>query len=133
MSALSAVKKDHYEDEGKRLLRKFLFQTSLNLQVKDHFNHTQKIRLHIAHLYRTHISALKGRAEVMDQVFEREIGYLVKQYSKKKKGVVNKKHMRIVAKLGCIDKAVKNRVLCLYMNRMKFYYTIKTLKWFILY
>ncbi len=89
--------------------------------------------MNIALLYKAHIKALQGRAEVMDQVFEREIGYLVKQYSKKKKGVVNKKHMRIVGKLGCINKSVKNRVLCLYMNRMKFYYTIKTLKWFILY
>ena len=42
-----------------------MFHTSLNLQVKDNFNHMQKIRYRIADMYRRHIQALAGRAEVM--------------------------------------------------------------------
>ena len=111
-----------------------MFHTSLNLQVKDNFNHMQKIRYRIADMYRRHIDALKGRADVMSQVFESEIGYLVKFYSKRKKGSgPNKKHQRMVVKLSNIDKNIKQRVLMLYMARMKFYYTVKTLKWFLLY
>ena len=74
------IKKDEYEDTGKHLLKKFLFSTSLNIQIKDHFNHTQKIRLKIAQLYRAHINALKSRAAVMEEVFETERVYLFKQF-----------------------------------------------------
>jgi len=69
----------------------------------------------------------------MSEVFDNEIGYLVKYYSKKKKGAPNKKHQRLVVRLNTIDKQIKNRVLMLYMARMKFYYTVKTLKWFLLF
>jgi len=56
----------------------------------------------------------------MDQVFENEIGYLIKFYSKKKKGVAIKKNQRIVARLSTIKPEIKQKVLWLYMNRMKF-------------
>ena len=69
----------------------------------------------------------------MEEVFDREVQYLSKQFMKKKKGNNNKKQLRVVAKLGNIRSEMKNRVLCLYMNRMKFYYAIKTLRWYILY
>ena len=38
----------------------------------------------------------------------------------------------MVAKLSMIPAEIKERVLLLYMARMKFYYTVKTLKWFVL-
>ena len=63
----------------------FLFQTNLNLEVKDSFNHVNDIRYRIAVLYRQHIEALQGRAKVMSEVFQREIGYLTTYFSKRKK------------------------------------------------
>ena len=39
----------------------------------------------------------------------------------------------MVVKLSNINKGIKQRVLMLYMARMKFYYTVKTLKWFLLF
>jgi len=69
----------------------------------------------------------------MTKVFDNEIAYLIKFYSKKRKGISSKKHTKMVTKLNNISRPVKKRVLMLYMARMKFYYTVKTLKWFLLY
>ena len=56
----------------------------------------------------------------MNEVFDNEISYLVKFYSKKRKGGIPKKHSRIIAKLSNIKPEIKRKVLWLYMNRMKF-------------
>ena len=133
LNVATVVRKGAFEDQGVRLLRQFLFQTNLNLQAKDSFNHVNDVRDRMAEMYRKHIAALEGRASVLSHVFETEIGYLVKHYSKKKKGAPVKKNLRIVARLSAIKPEVKQRVLSLYMARMKFYYTVKTLKWFLLY
>lgn len=39
----------------------------------------------------------------------------------------------MIVKLNTIKPEIKERVLLLYLNRMKFYFTIKTLKWFLLF
>ena len=127
------IRTDLAEDSATQLLRQFLFMTNLNCQTKTRFNYLQKMRFKIAAMYRAHIQALESRTRVMYDVFDTEIGYLVKYFSKKRKGGLDKKHKRLVVKLNCIDRAIKERVLLLYMNRMKFYYTVKTLKWFLLY
>ena len=44
-----------------------------------------------------------------------------------------KRNVRIVRQLGAIKPEIKLKVLQLYMARMKFYYIVKTLKWFLLY
>lgn len=36
-------------------------------------------------------------------------------------------------RINYIPEPIKNRVLMLYMARMKFFYTMKTLKWFLTY
>jgi len=129
----AAVNMDRFKAQSTALLRKFLFHTNLNLQAKDHFTHLQKVRSKIAEMYRSHVRALENRAGVLSEVFDYEIGYLVKFFGKKRKGPGNKKNNRLVVKLNSISKAVKRRVLELYMSRMKFYFTVKTLKWFLLF
>ena len=124
--------KDLYEDRGKWTLRHFLFQTNLNLQAQMNFNHVNEIRLKVASMYKAVIESLYFRAQAMEQVFDSEISHLTKFYSKRKKGVPMKKHNRIFHRLNNIKPMIKQRVLCLYMNRMKFQFTVKTLKWFLL-
>jgi len=51
-------------------------------------------------------------------VWEREIGFLTKQFQKKKKGEkVSKKVLKLCAKMLVIPKEIKERVLSLYMYR----------------
>ena len=71
----------------------------------------------------------------MSQIFDREIGTLNTYFTnnKKKKGVSAKKYQNILKRLSQIQPEIKRRVLQLYMCRMKFQYTVKTLKWFLLY
>ena len=73
-------------------------------------------------MYREHLVALRLRAAAMSDVFDREIGYLVSYFtnSKKKKGAQTKKIQRIVTRLSSIQPEIKQRVLKLYMCRMKF-------------
>lgn len=70
----------------------------------------------------------------MSQIFDREIGTLNTYFTnnKKKKGST-KKYSHILKRLSQIHPEIKRRVLQLYMCRMKFQYTVKTLKWFLLY
>ena len=84
-------------------------------------------------MYRFHIYALQQRASVMTELFETEIGALVSHYSKKKKGAPVKKNKNIVVRLNSINADIKKRVLSLYLCRMKFYFTVKTIKWFLIY
>ena len=99
------------------------------------------MRYKIADMYRRHIKALEYRCVVMSELFEDEVYNLVKNIQKqskqkKVKGVEPKKtnkSAKLVIRLLGIPKAMKNRVLCLYMARMKFFYTVKTLKWFMTY
>ena len=65
MNVLSTVKKDQYEEDGIDVLRKFLFQTALNLETKDSFEHVNHIRYKIARMYRDHIEALRLRADTL--------------------------------------------------------------------
>ena len=83
--------KDVYEDRGKMTLRHFLFQTNLNLQAQMNFNHVNGIRYKVATMYKSVIESLYSRAQVMEQVFDAEIGLLTRHYSKRKKGVAYKK------------------------------------------
>ena len=80
------IMQDQNEEQGVDVLRKFLFQTSLNLQVKNSFDHVNLIRYKIARMYRDHVESLRNRANVMSRLFDTEIGYLVTYFSKKKKG-----------------------------------------------
>ena len=84
-------------------------------------------------MYRRHISALYDRVYCLSKIFDNEIGYLLAYYAKKKKGANAAKSKKLVVKLSSIKAEVKERVLLLYLNRMKFYFTVKTLKWFLLY
>ena len=68
------------------MLKKFLFTTGMNMETKSCFNHVNKIRYRIAEMYKEHTKALYGRANVMSDLFEIEIGELVKYFTKKKKG-----------------------------------------------
>jgi hypothetical protein len=120
----TVVKKCQFEDYGTRLLRGFLFQTNLNLQTKESFNHVNEMRYKVAAMYRRHLQALRGRSDAMRIVFQDQSNYLQSFYIKKKKGVTIKKHSKILARI--IN-------MLLFMTRMKFYYTVKTLKWFLLY
>jgi hypothetical protein len=129
----TVVKKCQFEDYGTRLLRGFLFQTNLNLQTKESFNHVNEMRYKVAAMYRRHLQALRGRSDAMRIVFQDQSNYLQSFYIKKKKGVTIKKHSKILARIININEEIKERVLLLFMTRMKFYYTVKTLKWFLLY
>ena len=84
-------------------------------------------------MYKKHIGALLGRSMVLSTVFDTEIGVLTKFFARKRKGVSMKRNIRIVRQLGSIKPEIKLKVLQLYMARMKFYYIVKTLKWFLLY
>lgn len=84
-------------------------------------------------MYKRHIEALYDRVYCLSKIFDDEIGYLVAFYQKKKKGANVKKNNKMIVKLNTIKPEIKERVLLLYLNRMKFYYTIKTLKWFLLF
>ena len=90
-------------------------------------------RTKIAMLFRKHTYALNARVKGLHHIFDSEISYLIKYYSKKRKGAPVKKNNKIVVRLSSIKKEIKERILRLYLNRMKFYYTVKTLKWFLLY
>ena len=83
-------------------------------------------------MYRRHWHALRDRVNVMRDVFKIQANYLQAFYSKKKKGQTNKKNPKILARIINIRPEIRERVLLLYMTRMKFYYTVKTLKWFLL-
>ena len=83
-------------------------------------------------MYKSVIESLHSRACIMEYIFENEISHLTKFYAKRRKGVPFKKHNRILNRLANIKPMIKLRVLSLYMTRMKFYYTVKTLKWFLL-
>ena len=124
--------KESYENRGKQCLRQFLFRTNLNLQAQSNFNHVNELRYRVASMFKTVIESLHSRAVVMEQVFDEEIPFLSKFYQKRRKGVPMKKNNRINQRLNNIKPNIKQRVLCLYMNRMKFAYTVKILKWFLL-
>ena len=126
-------KMDGFKEKAQKILRQYLFQTNLNLEAKDQFNHLQKMRYRIAEMYKRHIEALYDRVYCLSKVFDDEIGYLVAFYQKKKKGANQKKNNKMIVKLNTIKPEIKERVLLLYLNRMKFYFTIKTLKWFLLF
>jgi len=127
------TKQGQFEEQGTRILRAFLFHTNMNLQTKENFNHTNEMRYKVAAMYRRHLNSLIGRSDAMSIVFQDQANYLQSFYSKKKKGVTIKKHQKILAKIINIDEKIRDRVLLLYMTRMKFFYTVKTLKWFLLY
>ena len=55
------------------------------------FNHVNGIRYKVATMYKSVIESLYSRAQVMEQVFDAEIGLLTRHYSKRKKGVAYKK------------------------------------------
>lgn len=92
LNVKAIMTKENFEERGTRLLRAFLFQTNLNLQAKDHFNHVNDMRYKVADMYRRHLNALKGRVDAMRIVFQNQANYLQAFYSKKKKGVTIKKH-----------------------------------------
>ena len=133
MNIASVVNKDYFENQAVKTLRNFLFHTNLNLQTKDSFNFANDCRYRVAKMYKKHIGALLGRSLVLSTVFDTEIGYLTKFFARKRKGVSMKRNIRIVRQLGAIKPEIKLKVLQLYMARMKFYYIVKTLKWFLLY
>ena len=135
LNVAAVLKKDVYEEEGTDLLRGFLFATALNVQTKGSFNHMNEVRYKVATMYRRHLEALDSRANVMSELFDKEIGYLNKYYSDSKKGTLKERARKkqTLRELSNINPQIKQRVLQLYMARMKFYYTIKTLKWFLLF
>lgn len=59
LNTITVAKRDQYEEKGVDVLRKFLFQSALNLEAKDKFDHVNKIRYKIARMYRNHIEALR--------------------------------------------------------------------------
>ena len=135
LNVAAMLKKDTHEREGTDLLRGFLFATALNVQTKGSFNRMNEVRYKVATMYRRHLEALDSRANVMSELFDKEIGYLNKYYSDSKKGTLKERARKkqTLRDLSNINPVIKQRVLQLYMARMKFYYTIKTLKWFLLY
>ena len=72
---------------SKNVVREFLFHTNLNLQAKNNFNNVNEVRYKVADMYKKHLYAIEYRTGVMDEVFDKEIGYLTKYYQKRKKGV----------------------------------------------
>ena len=83
MSYVSANKRDNYEDQGKRLLRTFLFRTNLNLEVKNRFMDLEGNLNTTARLYKEHIYALKRRNHIMaNDVWNQELAFLIEYFRK---------------------------------------------------
>ena len=78
-------------------------------------------------------SAIKGSKE-KEGVWARECDFLSRFFAKKKKGEKqSKKVAKLVGKVTAISKAIRDRILFIYMTRQKFYYTIRFLQWLINY
>ena len=58
MNMITIVKKDEYEGQGIEVLRKFLFQSALNLEAKNKFEHVNMIRHKIARMFKKNVESL---------------------------------------------------------------------------
>ena len=59
--------------------------------------------------------------------------YLQKILTKKKKEKASKKQLKVAQRLVIIPEEIIERVLKMYMNRQKYYFTIRFLQWLITY
>ena len=127
MNLFTLVRNDRYQNQAVDTLKNFMFKTNLTYQTKQKFNHCNDMRYRTAALYRKHLEGLVVRSDAMaNKCFQDAANQLQAFFSKKKKNdnAGNKKRQKILTKIININPFVKDRILLLYMTRMKFSFTV---------
>jgi len=102
------------------------------LQAKERFNHLQNIRFRVANFYRNHLNAKYNQLYWLSIAFEIERDYLKEELLKKKRDPKQtKKHKKLADKLDRIKPEFKEMALNLFSNRMRLYYSVHMLNWFL--